>query len=334
MGSRHDDIYQAASRYYVQGETMETIARDMMLSRSSISRLLKEARDNGLVRLSLADNEGSTSPVALALSRRFDVRVHLVTMRENANDSLRLEKVAKLAGQLLTDMVDDHQIIGVAWGTTVSRVVKHIARRPLVDARVVQMNGGANPRTFGIPYVGEILSAFAGAFDAEVVFFPVPAFFDQPVAKEVLWRERTVRNVLDMRARIDLAVFGVGGLQSRLLSHVYSAGYLDDAEVRELAAQGVVGDVCTVLLREDGSYQDIPFNQRATGPTPEELQLIPRRVCVVADPSRAAAVLGALRASVATDLVLDDGTARAVLDRLATAEPSGDARRGGDQSRR
>jgi DNA-binding transcriptional regulator LsrR (DeoR family) len=35
----------------------------------------------------------------------------------------------------------------------------------------------------------------------------------------------------------------------------------------------------------------------------------------VADPSRAPAVVGALRAGTATDLVLDEGTARAVLDR-------------------
>ncbi len=37
---------------------------------------------------------------------------------------------------------------------------------------------------------------------------------------------------------------------------------------------------------------------------------------VVANPSRTAALIGALRAGTATDLVLDEGTARAVLDRL------------------
>ena len=83
-----------------------------------------------------------------------------------------------------------------------------------------------------------------------------------------------------------------------------------------LVSDGVVGDVCTVLLREDGTYADIAYNERATGLTPAELKRIPRRLCVVADPSRAAAVVGALRAGTATDLVLDEGTARAVLDRI------------------
>ena len=71
-----------------------------------------------------------------------------------------------------------------------------------------------------------------------------------------------------------------------------------------------------MLLREDSSWEDIELNRRATGPTPAKLREIPRRVCVVADPQRAQAALGALRAGVATDLVCDDSTAKAVLNRL------------------
>ena len=87
---------------------------------------------------------------------------------------------------------------------------------------------------------------------------------------------------------------------------------MDSEEIQQLAADGVVGDVCTVLLREDGSYADIDYNSRATGLTPAELQNVPRRICVVADPSRAPAAIGALRAGTATDLVIDEGTARAI----------------------
>ena len=123
--------------------------------------------------------------------------------------------------------------------------------------------------------------------------------------------------MLRLREQVDIAVFGVGALKARVPSHVYSTGYMDPAEMEQLLSEGVVGDVCTVLLREDGSYADIAYNERATGPTPAELARIPRRICVVADPSRAPALIGALRAGTATDLVLDDGTARAVLNRLS-----------------
>ena len=38
--------------YYLQGQTMETIARHLQISRSSVSRLLAHAREVGLVRSS------------------------------------------------------------------------------------------------------------------------------------------------------------------------------------------------------------------------------------------------------------------------------------------
>lgn len=315
VNDRYEDMYQAASRYYVQGETMESIARALRLSRSSVSRLLKDARESGLVRISIADHSGSLSPLAVALSEAFRVRVHMVSVRDSANETLRFDQVARLAARLFTDAVDDHQLIGVAWGVTLSHLVRHLGRRPLVGTTVVQINGGANQRSSGIPYIGEILQAIGDAFDAKVVLFPVPAFFDFAETKQAMWRERSVQNVLKLHERLDLAVFGVGCLEGKVPSHVYTAGYMDSSDMRQLAADGVVGDVCTVLLREDGSYADIAYNARATGLTPPELRRIPRRICVVADPSRAPALIGALRAGVATDLVLDEGTARAVAER-------------------
>lgn len=232
---RYEDRYQAASRYYVQGETMESIAKQLMLSRSTVSRLLREARDQGLVRITLADHAGSTSSPALALADAFGVRVHLVAVRASATETARLDQVAKMAGGLLTEAVGDHDVIGVAWGATVSRVVQHVSRRPLTGATAVQLNGGANPRGFGLSYTGEILRALADAFDADLALFPLPAFFDQPAARDVMWQERSVQQVLDLRARADIAVFGVGSLQARTRCEVYSAGYLDDADVARLA---------------------------------------------------------------------------------------------------
>ena len=70
------------------------------------------------------------------------------------------------------------------------------------------------------------------------------------------------------------------------------------------------------MLRADGSWRDIPINSRATGMTPAELRAIPRRICVVSGTGKAVPVLGALRAGVATDLVIDEETARAVLHEM------------------
>lgn len=302
--------------YYAQGETMETIARHLGTSRSTVSRLLKEARTTGLVRITIDPRVQDRSSAAATLERLFGLNVTVVQVRETASEVHRVNQVARLAGQLLSDIVHDDITIGVAWGNTLAAVVENLTPRPLHGVRVVQLNGGGNSNSTGIPYVSSIIGPMTDAWGAAPMLFPVPAFFDYAESKQVMWRERSVHSVLKLQRQVDLAVFGVGSVNAPMPSHVYAQGYLDDADMAMLAREQVVGDVCTVMLRADGSWNDIPLNSRATGPTPHELQRIPRRVCVVAGSGKAVPLLGALRARVATDLVVDDATARAVLKLL------------------
>ena len=314
MHERYDEMYEACMRYYVQDETMESIARHLKLSRSSVSRLLAEARKHGMVRVSVEAPQGSLSPVAKSVSTLFGVRVHLATVGDAASIAIRFERVSKMAAALLRDSVEDGNYIGVAWGVTLSNVVPFLERRSLHEATIVQMNGGTNIHDTSARHVAAILQALSATFDARIVSFPVPAFFDYAETKQGMWRERSVQLVLGFQSKLDVAIFGVGSIYARVPSYVYTAGFLDEAELTQLRGLGVVGDVCTVLFREDGTYEDIALNQRATGLTPAELQRIPRRIGIVADPSRAGALLGALRAKTMTDLVCDDTTARALLD--------------------
>jgi DNA-binding transcriptional regulator LsrR (DeoR family) len=235
---------------------------------------------------------------------------------EAASVTTRFERVSRLAAAILRNSVKDGDFIGVAWGVTVSNIVPYLERYPLHDATIVQMNGGTNYHDSSARHVAAILQALAQTFDARIIQFPVPAFFDYPTSREAMWSESSVRHVLGLQEKIDVAIFGVGSIGAKVPSYVYSAGFLDEKETQNMRDEGVVGDVNTVLFREDGSWEDISLNKRASGLTPQELQAIPRRIGVVADPSRANSLLGALRARTITDVVCDDPTAKSLLGLL------------------
>lgn len=300
----------AATMYYLQDEPMDAIARRLGTSRSTVSRLLKAARDGGMVQIAVRTEPDAVTGVAAQLMTSFGVRAHVVPVRARATEVERLDQVANVAARLLMDLFDDEMVLGVAWGTTVSAVARALGRKPTHRGTVVQLNGAANTVTSGVDYASTIVTAYGAAFDAEVRHFPVPAFFDFADTREAMWRERSVRRVLDVQRRADIALFGVGALGGQVPSHVYSAGYLDESDLAALYAAGVVGDVCTVFLRQDGSYQDIAINRRATGPTPAELARIPRRLCVVAGEAKLRPLVAALRAGAVTDLIIDEPTAR------------------------
>ena len=128
MNERHDAMYQAATQYYLRGDTMESIAHGLGLSRSSVSRLLSQARREGLVRITIADATGAASPEARALRDRFGVAAHLVNVSAVSSASIRLDQVAQRAASLLTDAVHEDGFLGVAWGVTMASLARHLPR--------------------------------------------------------------------------------------------------------------------------------------------------------------------------------------------------------------
>ena len=353
---RDDDgraVYEAASMYYAQGETMEVIARHLGVSRSTVSRLLARARAEGVVRIELVAPGGGG--LERRMGEELGVRARIVPVREGTTEIHRLQQVASVAAAHMVDLIealaeqgrgrgagapesggpeDDKPaaagepagagrdadaggvVVGVAWGTTMSEVSAALPSRSVPGLTVVQLNGASDPVREG-PSAGEVLSRMRLSLGARTISFPVPAFFDHVATREAMWSERSVKRVLAVTRRASLAVFGVGALDAlngALPSQVYEGGHLTARDQAVLRRQNVVGDVCTVLLRADGSWRDVTLNARATGPTPAQLARIPRRLCVAAGTGKARALLAALRARTATDLIVDDATARAVLE--------------------
>ncbi|WP_395641032.1 sugar-binding transcriptional regulator [Pseudolysinimonas sp.] len=304
---------RAAQMYYLQDLTMETIAAELHASRSTVSRLLSHARETGLVDIQVRSPFEAGAPLERALAERFRVVAHVVPAPATLSDVDRLERVALTAARLLGRYVDSNMTIGVAWGSTMGAISRHLVPKELHNTLIVQLNGAGNSQTTGIEYASEILRRFSDAYSARVQQFPVPALFDDPLTKQAFWRERATRRLVEIQSRMDIAVFGLGSPFAGVPSHVYVGGYLDDVDYRSLGADGVVGDVATVFYRVDGSYRDVALNARATGPEFEVLRRVARRVCVVAGEQKLASLQGALAAGIVTDVVLDEGLARELL---------------------
>ena len=304
----------AAHLYYVQDRTMDAIARELGTSRSTVSRLLTHARATGIVDIRIRSPFAAPQRLEERLAERFGILAQVVPAPDDSTEVDRLQRVAVAAAHALLDLVQDDMTVGVAWGSTTAAVSRHLVPKSVHGATFVQLNGSGNTHSTGLLYASEILSRFAAAYDGSAQQFPVPAFFDDPATKDAMWRERSTRRILDMLPTMDLVLFSTGSAGSRVPSHVYSGGYLEPAELDELAEEGVVGDVATMFYRADGSSDGIALNDRATGPSLDLLRGIPRRVCIVSGVSKLASLKGALAARIATDLIVDEATARALLE--------------------
>ncbi|MCK5921408.1 MAG: hypothetical protein KAG66_10740, partial [Methylococcales bacterium] len=223
-----------------------------------------------------------------------------------SNDGATQDRVARVAARHLGMALESDMVLGVAWGEMVNKAVSHLIPKPLVNVRVVQLNGGENVFRLGHYYAGNLFTQLADNFGAEAHLFPVPRYFDYAETKEVLWRERRIQHVLQLQHKADVLLYGVGDV------------YVEEGEdVAELQAVGVVGEIANIMIREDGEYADVIFNQRACGPELSLFKEVDRVICVVSGVGKMPALRAALVGGYMTDLIIDEPTARQLVNSLS-----------------
>jgi deoxyribonucleoside regulator len=327
MTEHLSDAVRVARMYYYQERTTQEIAGELGLSRSKVSRLLKLAKAQGLVEIRIIDPNTQASALEGTIQTHFGVpEVHVVDVPETASEREWLERVATVAAAYLSTLMKDGTILATAWGTTVSAISERLGVKPLKNVQVVQLNGSGNTHDAGLLYSAEILRHFSEAYGAKTHTFPVPTFFDYPETKGALWRERSVRRILDLQARADILLYSIGAFEAGVPSHVYTGGYLEPTDLTDLKREGVVGDIATVFFRADGSYRDIPINARASGPDLSLFTQAENAVCVVSGRGKAAGLRAALAGGYLKKLIIDEPTARMLSAGLEATRPTSGAK--------
>lgn len=321
-----------AKLYYYQGMTTGAIARDLNLSRSKVSRLLSLAHNNGLVEIRINDPAERPRHIETELRQRFSLKqAKVVPVPEAAGEQEWLRRVAMFTAGYLNTLIHSDMVIGLAWGTTIATVADHLIPKQTANVDVVQLNGAGNAESVINAFSSHLVMRFATNYDARPHPFPVPAFFDYPQTKVALWRERSVRRVLDLQRRADVLLCSVGVMSPTMTSYVYSGGFLEKADLAALKSERVVGDIATVFFRADGSYRDIELNQRASGPDLDLFRQARHSICVISGLRKVDGVRGALRGGFIDELVIDEPTARRLLettpdDTLAAPPAAGKSR--------
>jgi deoxyribonucleoside regulator len=310
----HNLILQVAKLYYYQGLTTEEIAQELGLSRPKVSRLLSQAKQQGMVQIQILDPYDDSQSLAKELKKAYQLKaVHTVPVPDNVSEVEALERVAIFTGAHLNTLIKTGTVMGVAWGTTLAAISRHLIPQPTQNMSIVQLNGSGNLANISNPHINEVILQLGQNYNARVYLFPVPAFFDYAATKTALWKERSVKQILDLQHRADILLFSIGAVDSAVPGYVYSSGYLEDKDFEEIRHEHLVGDIATVFFRKDGSFQDIPLNQRASGPDLSLFRKVNRAVCVVAGKSKAQALKAALEGNLLNELIVDEVTARLLL---------------------
>ncbi len=298
-----DLMRAAAVLYYLEDVTQAEVAERLATSRATVSRLLSEARRQGIVTIQVSPAPGSPEGDLAALVAREVglVSVHL------APDSTALhpEHVGPaLSAALLGSRLVPGDVVLVSSGRMLYAASD--SQLPELPGVLVAptVGGLSDPEPWY--QTNEIARSLAARVGGHPVFLYAPAL-PGPGVGEMLLEDPSIRRVVDLWGRAKCAVIGVGAPPStRRTTPAFVPGV---AGMLPTAA----GDLCSRYFDASGAPVDYPGSERLIGITLQQLKDIPSTIAVAVGAEKVGAMLTAARAGYITRLVTDAATAARLL---------------------
>jgi DNA-binding transcriptional regulator LsrR (DeoR family)/sugar/nucleoside kinase (ribokinase family) len=238
---------RAAWLYYNRGLTQKDIADRLGISRSSVIRLLDEARRRAEVQIWIDMPPGDLSDLAAALEERFGLDRAIVVPGEGTPEETARDVGAAL-GRFLSDGSARHDR-GRGLGPD-ARCLAHGLRPPRLDGvRVVSLLGGV-VETTGLNPI-DFAWRLASAVGAECLLFPAPLIVDSAETKRRLIEDCGLSRIADVARGMDMAVVSCGDIGASGTS--LSQGFLSAEDHRGLVAAGAVCDTMCHFLDAEGA---------------------------------------------------------------------------------
>lgn len=314
------DLVRVAKLYYEANMSEQEIASSCGVSRSSVSRMLAEAKRRGIVTISFTgwNRQGTTEAKELRFT--YGLKEVVLVPKIGGGSDVRLkERLGAAAAAYVSEIIRPGQMVGVSWGTTLLEVALKLRARRIPGLSVVQLNGSVGKG--GASYLGaQVLQMIAAKLGAKAVLFPAPAIVGDPSLSEALMNDVSITETLEAARGCDVAIFTVGVVDPGCV--LVAAGYLTANDIRRLQERGAVGDICSRFFDSQGRICDAELDRRTLGLCLSDLAAIPLKILVAGGRHKIAGILAALRAGYADVLITDETTASGLRD-LAEGELSG-----------
>jgi deoxyribonucleoside regulator len=306
-------VVKAAKMYYQLDYSQQTIAKELNISRPSVSRLLQEAKDRGLVQIKIVDPNKGVQELSEIVKKKFQLKECLIADTPVNEDRVIKAEIGRKCADYLHDIVKDGDIIGTTWGTTIFEIARHVQKKSVYNLKIAQLNGGVSYSETKT-YAAEILNYLGEAFDTSPHFLPLPAVVDHLLVKQAIVSDRHIRHVLELGKRANIVLLTVGDRNES--SALVKAGYFTEGDISVLKERNAVGDICSRMIDIDGNICHEELDARTIGVELEDLKHKENAVLVAGGLNKVEGIIGAIRGGYANVLITDKFVAEALLAKV------------------
>ncbi|MEM5500293.1 sugar-binding transcriptional regulator [Ahrensia kielensis] len=310
--NREHLMVQVAKLYYDLEKTQAEIAKELGLTRWQISKLLSEAKAEGVVKIEIIPRSNRKTSLEVTLQKRFGLSDAIVVPMGNITDlSLMTDAVASAAANYIVNLSPKSPLIGVSWGRTMSAVARALPSGWNPGTNIVLVNGATALQQTSAR-TSAVAEEFAQSAGGTATLLPVPAIVGRRSTRVALEKDPIVERVLELAKKASVICFGMGGLSED--SVLLSSGYLEPDDTKRLKEAGAVGDILGRFVDENGEIVDTELDDRTVGLRLDQLRKKERAIGVVSGAEKHGIALAALRAGYVSVLVTDEATAEILME--------------------
>lgn len=314
MSSHRDLLATVASLYYTLNQSQSAIAKRLDISNSTVSRLLKEARDKGVVDIRINMPIPRDVELEQELINVFGLRdAYVLQTSGDGSWETRTDAIGQLAANYIERMLERFPVgssVGAAWGRGVYAAVMALPDHAAQNINAVPLIGGVGTLAIDSPDVTRIIAQKLGGRHHDL---PAPILVERPEVRDMLLQEPSVQVGIQRANDVHMAILGIGTVVDEASSFLRS-GLLSTTDLARLRAEGIVGEICGYFYDIHGEYQPYEINRRTIGLELKQLREIEIVLAVAYGLPKVEAIYGALQGGYLNVLVTDDQAANGLLD--------------------
>ncbi len=303
---RTELVVRAAWLYFMENMTQEEIARCLGISRIKVVRLVKEARERGIVEIKVQSPIVENLKLEGELRSRYKLTSAIVALPEEQGEALP-KVLAWAAAQALEQRLRPGIKIGVGLGRTTSYLPDFFTPQKPMECTFVSLAGGLNSRETTDSST-ETLLKLSRLSGGTARYIYAPFLVSSGAIHDAMMQDKAVQSVFELAKNTDLAIFSVGTPDDFALLHQYNL--ITTEEMSEIRTQGALGDALGRFFDATGKEIVSHYRERVIGLSIDELRAIPVRILVAGGPKKYKAIRAALVGNISNILVTDAQTAQ------------------------
>ncbi len=306
---------RATWMYYSHGRTQREIAERLGVSRTTVIRLLEEARQRHEIKFWIEEAEERCVQLGIQLEAQLGLEEAIVIPAGDNHDEIS-DSVGLALGKYLSNAVSDHMTIGVGWGRTLTASLVSFRSTMRQGVKIMSLLGGSVEPIPPNPV--EYCWRLGSTMGADCYMFPSPLIVDCAETKNNLINHCGLGTIFDMAKNLDMAVLSVGDIGPDCTS--LARQLMSQSDLDELIGAGCVADVLCNFINAAG--QDIihPIDDRVMSVDLRELENCRHKILATGGHHRDRAIVAAVKRLGIHTLVTDQSAAEAILQRQTGAK--------------